>query len=202
MKNLLSSSSVQAKNWQEYCEKLAIVINNQLIEKDYAATPVYIKPTCSDIKPCDEKVDNLCEQQDPCISKATTFDRVYKDLLTGKLMALGVPVKSSQTVDSIVIDYHTKIVEDNSSGFKGGEVVITNSIIKGGNYIFADSSIFVIEPKDFYHFHVKKNAYMIKVKEDINMAPISESEPELDSKTVEDDEIIMQPTPIANKKFI
>lgn len=180
---IIFDSTVQAQNWQEYCEELAIKINTEIIEKNYLSNPIYITSSCTEIT--------------PCAQTNRAFDSVYTDLLAGELLALGVPVRNAMSEDSLIVSYSTSIVDDAQYRQKGGEVVITNAIIKNNNYIFSNSGILTITPKEYIHFFQKQStsAATIKVRQGNQLAQNSEESNIEDEETV-NYEMHIQPEPI------
>ncbi|CAG37222.1 hypothetical protein [Desulfotalea psychrophila] len=171
---------VATADWQSIVASLANRINNRLIQQNYIDRSVYISPACYQLSAC---------------SQATTaFDRVFRELLTAKLLEYGVPTTDKRTPETLDISYTTQVLAQSNMGYWGpkisAKVLITTSIISNNRYIFSQSDIYRLNSDEFRYYQKATPATVIGIASEkkTDALPLKQ--------TPEAEEILLEPQPL------
>lgn len=86
-----------AHHWEILAEDVANQINNELIDRGYLVTPVYVRTDCD--RPAG------CSEGDP-----PPFYEGFNDLLVTQLVHYGVPTRVEPEENALVVDYKVQVV--------------------------------------------------------------------------------------------
>lgn len=90
-----------AYHWEVLAADVAYQINNELIRSDFINTPVFVKETCGNDS-------HICQP-----NETSAFNETFRDLLITQLVSLGVPTSSTPDIETITVNYKTKLLYHN-----------------------------------------------------------------------------------------
>ncbi len=99
-------SKMQAgHHWEVLANDTANDINNELIDRGYLTTPLYVKHSCG--------LPDACGP-----GETFPFDEGFNDLLVSQLVRFGVPTQVAQEENSLLVDYKVQVLYHHATRYQ------------------------------------------------------------------------------------
>ncbi len=107
-----------AYHWQVLATDVAGQINSELVSRGLLDTPVYVRHSCGKPAGCGK-------------GGTFAFDEGFNDLLTTRLVNLGVPTEAVQAQDALVVDYKIQVVYHQANRYQWPQPGVLTALTTG-----------------------------------------------------------------------